>query len=138
MWQEFKAFIMRGNVIDLAVGVIIGLAFGKIVDSLVNDVIMPIIGLVLGRIDFANLFIVLHEGGTPGPYPTLDAAKRAGAAVLAYGTFINNVVYFVIIGFAVFLLVKGVNRVMRRAPAAPATPEDVVLLREIRDALQTR
>jgi len=145
MLQEFKAFMMRGNVMDLAVGVIIGAAFGKIVDSLVNDVLMPIIGLIVGKVDFANLFVVLHEGKTPGPYPSLDAARKAGAAVLAYGNFINTVVYFIIIGFVIFMLVRTVNRVVRKqeaAPAAPAAPpppsEEVVVLREIRDALRPR
>jgi len=140
MIQEFKMFLTRGNVMDLAVGVIIGAAFGKIVDSLVNDVIMPILGLILGKIDFANLYWVISEGKTPAPYPSLDTARKAGAAVLAYGNFINTVVYFIIIGFVIFLLVRSVNRLMPKKEAAPAgpppTPEDVLLLREIRDALK--
>jgi len=140
MVEEFKKFIMRGNVMDLAVGVIIGAAFGKIVDSLVNDIIMPVIGLILGKIDFANLFLVLSQGTPAGPYPSLDAAKKAGAAVFAYGTFINACVYFLIIGFVIFMLVRSVNRMTKREeekPAAPpAPPEDVVLLREIRDSLK--
>jgi large conductance mechanosensitive channel len=142
MLQEFKAFIMRGNVMDLAVGVIIGAAFGKIVDSMVNDVFMPILGLILGKIDFANLYVVLSEGKTAGPYASLDVARKSGAAVLAYGNFINTVVYFIIIGFIIFMLVRSLNRMMRKEKAAPAPPppppEDVVLLREIRDALKAR
>ena len=140
MLEEFKKFMLRGNVMDLAVGVIIGAAFGKIVDSLVNDIIMPVIGLVLGKIDFANLFLVLSQGTPAGPYASLDAAKKAGAAVFAYGNFINTCVFFVIIGFVIFWLIKVVNRVMHKEaekPAEPAAPpEDVVLLREIRDSLR--
>lgn len=140
MMEEFKKFIMRGNVMDLAVGVIIGAAFGKIVDSLVNDIIMPIIGLILGKIDFANLFVTLSQGTPAGPYASLDAAKKAGAAVLAYGSFINVCVYFLIIGYVIFMLVRTLNRLMHKEaekPAAPPPPpEDVVLLREIRDALK--
>jgi len=143
MLQDFKKFMMRGNVMDLAVGVIIGAAFGKIVDSLVNDVFMPILGIALKGVDFANLFYVISAGATPPPYASLDAAKKAGASVLAYGSFINAVVYFMIIGFAVFWLVKVMNEMVLKkaqAPAAPPPPpsEDVVLLREIRDALTSR
>ncbi len=143
MLPEFKSFMMRGNVMDLAVGVIIGAAFGKIVDSLVNDVIMPILGIALKGVDFANLFYVISAGSVPPPYASLDAAKKAGASVLAYGSFINAIVYFIIIGFVIFWLVKVMNRMVAKkaeAPAAapPAPPEDVVLLREIRDALTTR
>ncbi len=144
MLQEFKSFMMRGNVMDLAVGVIIGAAFGKIVDSLVNDVIMPILGIALKGVDFANLFYVISAGSVlPPPYASLDAAKKAGASVLAYGSFINAIVYFTIIGFVIFWLVKVMNRMVVKkteAPAAAPPPpaEDVVLLREIRDALTTR
>ena len=142
MLQEFKAFIMRGNVMDLAVGVIIGAAFGKIVDSLVNDIFMPVIGLILGKVDFANLYVVISDGKSPGPYPSLDAARKAGAHVLAYGNFINTVVYFIIIGFVIFMLIRSVNKLFHHKEAAPAEPppppEDVVLLREIRDTLRTR
>jgi len=106
MWKEFKAFVNQGNALDLAVGVVIGAAFGKIVNSLVNDLIMPLIGLLTGGVDFANRFIVLN--GTN--YPTLDAAKAAKAPVLAYGSFINSVVEFFIIAFAIFLLVRQVNK----------------------------
>jgi large conductance mechanosensitive channel len=140
MIEEFKKFIMRGNVMDLAVGVIIGAAFGKIVDSLVGDIIMPIVGRIIGSIDFANLFIVLAEGKTAGPYASLDAAKKAGANVLAYGNFLTIVVNFVLLAFVIFWMIKLVNRVMQQQeppPAeAPPTPEDVVLLREIRDSLK--
>jgi large conductance mechanosensitive channel len=114
MWKDFRAFIMRGNVIDLAIGVIIGIAFGAVVKSLVDDVIMPPIGLVTGGMDFSNKFIVLKDGA---------AAKAAGATTLNYGIFVNNVVSFLIIGFCAFLLVRAVNRLMRshEAPAAAKT-----------------
>ena len=118
MLNDFKTFVMRGNVVDLAVGVIIGAAFGAITKSLVDEVIMPPIGLALGGIDFSNMFVVLKEGAAPGPYPTLDAAKEAGAVTLNYGLFITSVVTFLIIAFAVYLLVKAVNRLHR--PEAPA------------------
>jgi large conductance mechanosensitive channel len=117
MFKEFKEFAMRGNVVDLAVGVIIGAAFGTIVTSLVNDIIMPPIGLALGGLDFKDLFITLRGG----PYPTLAAAKAAGAPVIAYGSFLNTVVNFLIVAFAIFLLIKQVNRF--RAPAAAATKD---------------
>jgi large conductance mechanosensitive channel len=119
MLKEFREFAMRGNVIDLAVGIIIGAAFGKIVTSLVTDIIMPPIGLILGRVDFSNLF--LNISGTH--YDSLDAAKKAGAATINYGLFLNTVLDFVIVAFAVFLLVKQINRFHRPAPAAPATKE---------------
>ena len=140
MLKEFKEFAMRGNVVDLAVGVIVGAAFGKIVDSLVRDVIMPPIGLALGRVDFANLFIVLRDGGQPGPYATVEAAAKAGAVTLNYGVFCNTVITFVIVAWAVFLLIRAINRMKREEPAAapPEPPEDVKLLREIRDALRSR
>jgi large conductance mechanosensitive channel len=143
MLKEFREFAMRGNVVDLAVGVIIGAAFGKIVDSLVRDVIMPPIGLALGRVDFSNLFLVLREGGQPGPYATVDVAAKAGAVTLNYGVFFNTMISFVIVAWAVFLLIKAMNRLKREEPAAapaapPEPPEDVKLLREIRDALKSR
>jgi len=140
MMKEFREFAMRGNVIDLAIGIIIGAAFGRIVDSLVKDVIMPPIGLVLGKVDFSNLFIVLKPGTTPGPYPTVEAAQQAGAVTVNYGVFINNIITFLIVAFAVFLLVRAINNLRRKQeakPAAPpAPPEEVVLLREIRDTLR--
>lgn len=133
---EFREFAVKGNVIDLAVGVIIGGAFGKIVDSVVNDLIMPIVGKVTGGLDFSNYYIAL-AGQQPG-LPLADA-KKAGA-VFAYGNFLTAVVYFVILAFIIFMMVKQINRLKREAPAAPAAPaappEDVVLLREIRDALR--
>jgi len=120
MWKAFKAFAMSGSVIDLAVGIIIGAAFGKIVSSLVNDIIMPPIGLLLGRVDFSNLFINLSGQS----YATLAEAKRAGAATLNYGLFLNTVIEFLIVGFAIFLVVRQVNALRRPAPAAaPATRE---------------
>jgi large conductance mechanosensitive channel len=137
--SEFREFAMKGNVVDLAVGVIIGGAFGKIVDSLVADVIMPVIGLVFGKLDFSNLFIVL---GTipPNVGNTLADLKKAGVPVLAYGNFITVAVNFVILAFVIFLMVKQINRLRNLTPAAPAEPppppEDVVLLREIRDSLR--
>ena len=140
MLKEFKEFAMRGNVVDMAVGIIIGAAFGRIVDSLVKDLIMPPIGLLLGKVDFSNLFVILKEGTTPGPYFTVDAAQKAGAVTFNYGMFINNVITFIIVAFAVFLLIRAINQLRRKEeaqPAAPpAPPEEVVLLREIRDALK--
>ena len=139
--SEFKEFAVKGNVIDLAVGVIIGAAFGKIVDSLVADIIMPLVGVVFGKLDFSNLYVVL---GTvpPGVANTLVDLKKAGVPVLAYGNFITIAVNFVILAFIIFMMVKQINRLKRTeepAPAAaPATPEDVVLLREIRDSLKQR
>ena len=138
MLEEFKKFAMRGNVVDMAVGVIIGAAFGKIVDSLVKDLIMPPIGLALGRVDFTNLFFVLKEGATTGPYATLDAAQKAGAVTFNYGVFVNTCLSFLIVAFAVFMLIRAINRLKaaEAPPAAAPTPEDVLLLREIRDALK--
>jgi large conductance mechanosensitive channel len=131
--SEFKEFALKGNVMDLAVGVIIGGAFGKIVDSLVGDVIMPIVGRIFGGLDFSNYFIAL-SGQTA---TTLAEAKKAGA-VLAYGSFLTVAINFVILAFIIFLMVKQMNRMKKEAPAAPPapTPEDVVLLREIRDSLK--
>lgn len=140
MLKEFKEFAMRGNVVDMAVGIIIGAAFGKIVESLVKDMIMPPIGLLLGKVDFANLFLVMRDGTTPGPYLSVDAAQKAGAVTFNYGVFINTCISFMIVAFAVFMLIRAINRLKKKeaeAPAAPAaTPEDVLLLREIRDALK--
>ena len=139
MLKEFKEFAMRGNVVDMAVGIIIGAAFGKIVETLVRDLIMPPIGMLLGKVDFANLFVVLREGANPGPYLSVDAAQKAGAVTFNYGVFINTCISFMIVAFAVFMLIRTINRMKKKeaeAPAAPAaTPEDVLLLREIRDAL---
>jgi large conductance mechanosensitive channel len=136
MLQEFKAFIARGNVIDLAVGIIIGAAFTAIVNSLVNDIIMPPIGVILGGIDFSNFFITLSKG----TYPTLAEAQKAGAATLNYGLFINAVIKFLIVAWAVFILVKQVNRFRAKEEAAPPPPPPAqeVLLTEIRDILKSR
>ena len=139
MMQEFREFAVKGNVIDLAVGVIIGGAFGKIVDSVVGDLIMPVVGAVFGKMDFSSLFVVL--GNVPaGTAMTLDALKKAGVPVLAYGNFITVAVNFAILAFIIFLMVKQINRMKKEAaPAAPApaaTAEDVLLLREIRDSLK--
>lgn len=134
--QEFKEFAVKGNAVDMAVGIIIGAAFGKIVSSLVNDVIMPPIGRLLGNIDFTGLFINLSSAS----YSTLAEAQKAGAPTLNYGNFIQTVIDFVIIAFAIFMMIKGLNALRKKEeekPAAPAPPsEDVVLLREIRDALK--
>jgi len=141
MMSEFKTFAMRGNVVDLAVGVIIGAAFGKIVDSIVNDLIMPLIGRIIGKLDFSNLFVVLSEP-PPGVPHTLDALKKAGVPVFAYGNFLTIVVNFVILAFIIFLMVRAFNKLQTEAkPAAaepPPEPADVVLLREIRDSLRAR
>lgn len=140
MLKEFKEFAMRGNVVDMAVGIIIGAAFGKIIESLVKDVIMPPIGLLLGKVDFANLFLIMREGSTAGPYLTVDAAQKAGAVTFNYGIFLNTCISFIIVAFAVFMLIRTINRLKRQEAETPATPaappEDVLLLREIRDALK--
>lgn len=134
--QEFKAFAMRGNVVDLAVGVVIGGAFGKIVDSLVKDVVMPMVGALTGGVDFKHLYLNLGSQ----TFETLEAAEKAGAPLIKYGAFINSMVDFVIIALAIFVAVKAINRMKQEEAAAPAspppTPEDVLLLREIRDSLK--
>ena len=139
--QEFKEFAIKGNVIDLAVGVIIGGAFGKIVESVVSDLILPIVGAVVGKLDFSNLFLVL--GAVPaGTATTLDALRKAGVPVFAYGSFITVAVNFAILAFIIFLMIKQINRMKKEAavpeavPVVVATPEDVILLREIRDSLK--
>jgi large conductance mechanosensitive channel len=140
MMQEFREFAVKGNVIDLAVGVIIGGAFGKIVDSVVSDLIMPVVGLAFGKLDFSSHFIALGSV-PPGTAMTLDAIKKAGVPVLAYGSFLTVAVNFLILAFIIFLMVKQINRMKREAPAEPAAApdapaEDIVLLREIRDSLK--
>jgi large conductance mechanosensitive channel len=136
MASEFKDFISKGNVMDLAVGVIIGAAFGKIVDSLVNDIIMPIVGKIFGGLDFSNMFVPL-AAVPEGNVGTYAALKAAGVPMLAYGNFVTVVLNFIILAFVIFQMVKMVNRMKKEAPAAPAaTPDDIVLLREIRDALK--
>ena len=140
MMQEFKEFAVKGNVMDLAVGVIIGAAFGKIVDSVVGDLIMPVVGAVFGKLDFSSLFVVL--GQVPaGTANALDAIRKAGVPVLAYGNFITVAVNFAILAFIIFVMVKQINRLKKEAPppapaAPPPTPEEVLLLREIRDNLK--
>ena len=136
--SEFREFAVKGSVVDLAVGVIIGAAFGKIVDSLVRDIIMPIVGRIFGGLDFSNWFVLLGSppSGYNGPM-TYEALTKAGVPLLAYGNFITVVINFLILAFIIFVMVRQINRLRRTEPAAPAaTPEDVVLLREIRDSLR--
>ncbi len=135
--KEFKSFAMRGNVIDLAVGVIIGASFGKIVSSLVDDIIMPPLGLLLGKVDFSNMFLILSSKQPDVDYASVSAAKAAGATTLNYGLFINSVVQFTIVSFAIFLVIKQINRFKEDAPKTPpAPPRNEVLLEEIRDILK--
>lgn len=122
MLKEFKEFAMRGNVMDMAIGIIIGAAFGPIVGSLVGDVIMPPIGLLMGNVDFSNLFFVLKDGAQAGPYASVAAAKAAGAVTINYGLFINTIINFIIVAFAVFMMVKAMNRMKREQPAPAAAP----------------
>ena len=123
MLKEFKEFALRGNVVDMAVGIIIGAAFGTIIASLVSEVLMPPIGLLLGNMDFSNLFLVLKEGKTAGPYATVAAAKAAGAVTLNYGLFVNTVVNFLIVAFAIFFLIRGMNSMKKKEAAQPTTKE---------------
>lgn len=122
MLKEFREFAMRGNVLDMAVGIIIGAAFGTIVNSLVQDVIMPPIGLLLGNVDFSNIFLVLKEGKVAGPYASVAAAKSAGAVTINFGVFVNTIISFIIVAFSVFLLIRGVNRLRREKEAPPPVP----------------
>jgi len=142
MFKEFKEFVMRGNVLDMAVGIIMGAAFGPIVSKLVSGILMPPLGLVLGNVDFTNIFLVLKEGATPGPYASLAAAQGAGAVVMAVGDWLNSIVTFLITAFAIFMVVKAANAARRKeeaAPAAPpAPPKSEVLLEEIRDLLKKK
>ncbi len=135
--SEFKQFALKGNVMDLAVGVIIGAAFGKIVDSVVNDLVMPFVGRVLGNVDFSNLFIALRDI-PPGVPQTLEAVKKAGVPVFAWGNFVTVALNFAILAFIIFVMVRQINRLKSEAPPPPppATPEDILLLREIRDSLR--
>lgn len=139
MMQEFKEFAIKGNVMDLAVGVIIGAAFGKIVDSVVSDLVMPVVGAVIGKLDFSSLFVVLGQAPA-GTVMTLDALKKVGVPVFAYGNFITVAVNFAILAFIIFVMVKQINRLKKNTPPPPAAPaaptEDVLLLREIRDSLK--
>jgi large conductance mechanosensitive channel len=137
MLQDFKEFVVKGNAFDLAVGVIIGAAFGAMAGSFVSDVMMPPLGLVTGGTDFSNLFLTLKEGATPGPYASLAAAKAAGAVTINLGLFLNTVVNLVLVGFVLFLMVRAITAARKPVAAPPAaTPEEVLLLREIRDALK--
>jgi len=139
MLKEFKEFAMRGNVMDMAIGIIIGAAFGAIVSSLVNDVLMPPIGLLLGGVDFSSLMLTLKDGTPPGPYATPAAAKAAKAVTMNIGVFINAVISFIFVALAVFMLVKAINRLRRQEPPPPAPPTNQeVLLAEIRDLLRGR
>ena len=142
MLKEFKEFAMKGNVVDMAVGIIIGAAFGTIVKSLVADVIMPPVGLFLGDVDFSNLFILLKEGDPAGPYAALSDAAAAGAVTINYGTFINTIISFLIVAFAVFLLIRSINNMRREKEAEPEAPpepsNEEKLLTEIRDLLKQR
>jgi len=140
--KEFKEFIMRGNVLDMAIGIVIGAAFGAVVKSFVSNILMPPIGLLLGGKDFSELFVVLKQGTQPGPYPTIEAAKEAGAVVWPWGLFINEVVTFLIVAFAIFLVIKAINSLKKQEEEEPAPPPEppaeVKLLEEIRDLLKTR
>jgi len=140
MLKEFKEFAMKGNVVDMAVGIIIGAAFGTIIKSLVSDVLMPPIGLMLGDVDFANLFVVLKEGATPGPYETVALAAEAGAVTMNWGVLINNIISFIIVAIAIFFVIKWINNMRKEEEAAPETPpepsNEEKLLTEIRDLLK--
>jgi large conductance mechanosensitive channel len=142
MLKEFKDFALKGNVVDLAVGIIIGAAFGAIVNSLVADVMMPLIGLATGGVDFSERYVLLKNGVPPAPYATIAAAKEAGAVTLNYGLLTNLIINFIIVAFALFVVVKAMNSARREAKAAPAAPappsREEVLLTEIRDLLQRR
>jgi large conductance mechanosensitive channel len=141
MFKEFKEFAVKGNVMDMAVGIIIGAAFGTLVSTFVDNVLMPPLGLLIGGVDFSSLFLVLKEGATPPPYGTIEAAKEAGAVVIGYGMLINALISFLIVAFVLFILVKNINRLKKEAEEAPASPEtpeppaDIRLLTEIRDLL---
>lgn len=124
MLKEFKEFAMRGNVVDMAVGIIIGAAFGAIVKSLVSDIIMPPIGMILGNVDFSNLFVVLKDGSAAGPYLSLTEAQKVGAVTINYGLFLNAVISFVIVAFAVFFLIRNINRLRKQEPAAEPNTKD--------------
>ncbi len=143
MIEEFKKFIMRGNVVDMAVGIVIGAAFGTIIKSLVADVIMPPVGMLLGGVDFSNIFMVLQEGDEPGPYSTLVLAQESGAITINWGMFLNTLVSFIIVAFAIFMLVKAVNKMNEKpepeeAVADPEPGAEEKLLIEIRDLLKNR
>lgn len=142
MLKEFKEFAMRGNVVDMGVGIVIGAAFGAVITSFVGDVLMPVLGMLTGGVDFSNLFLLMRDGTTPGPYPSLAAAKEAGAVVVGYGSLVNTVVNFAIVAFALFLLIKGVASTKRQEAATPPPPappsKEEILLAQIRDLLARR
>jgi large conductance mechanosensitive channel len=142
MLKEFKEFAVKGNMLDMAVGIIVGAAFGTVVQSLVKDVVMPPIGILLGGVDFTNLFVTLQEGAVPAPYATLAAAQEAGAVTINYGVFVNAIVSFLIVAFAVFLLVRSFNKLKKQEAEAPKPPPapsaEEALLGEIRDLLKAR
>ncbi len=140
MLKEFKEFAMKGSVLDMAIGIVIGGAFSPIVKSLVDDLLMPPIGMLMGGVDFANMFAVLKEGAeVVGPYETVAAAQEAGAVTINYGAFINTIITFLIVAFAIFMMVKTFNRWKQEEEEAPAAPAaDIVLLEEIRDSLKAR
>ena len=137
MLKEFKEFAMRGNVMDMAIGIIIGVAFGVIIKSLVADVIMPPIGLLLGNMDFSDMYLTLKEGTTAGPYASLAAAKEAGAVVMSWGVFVNTIINFLIVAFSIFVVVRVMNNLKKKEEEKPAAPpKQEVLLEEIRDLLK--
>ncbi len=142
MLKEFKEFAVKGNMLDMAVGIIVGAAFGTVVQSLVNDVVMPPIGMLLGGVDFSNLFVTVQEGTVAGPYATLAMAQEAGAVTINYGIFANSVISFLIVAFAVFMIVRSFNKMKREQEAAPAAPPapsaEETLLGEIRDLLKSQ
>lgn len=139
MLKEFKDFAVKGNVLDMAIGLVIGGAFAPIVKSLVDDILMPVIGLFMGGVDFGERFLILKDAAGSAPYATLEAAKEAGAVTMNWGVFVNTIVTFIIVAFAIFMMVKTFNRWKQEEEAAPsAPPQDVVLLEEIRDALKAR
>lgn len=142
MLKEFKEFAMRGNVVDIGVGIVIGAAFGAVVSSFVDDVLMPILGMLTGGVDFTNLFLLLREGKTAAPYASLAAAKEAGAVVVGYGALVNTIVNFAIVAFALFLLIKGISTTKRQQAATPPPPapptKEEILLAQIRDLLARR
>lgn len=142
MLKEFKEFAIKGNMLDMAVGIIIGAAFGTIIQSLVKDIIMPPIGMLLGGVDFTDMFLTLQAGSVPGPYATLAAAQEAGAVTINYGVFTNALVSFLIVAFSVFMVVRSFNKMKRKEEAAPAAPPapsaEETLLTEIRDLLKAQ
>jgi large conductance mechanosensitive channel len=142
MLKEFKEFAVKGNMLDMAVGIVIGAAFGTIVKSLVDNILMPPLGLLIGNVDFANLFVVLKAGDPTGPYATLEAAQQAGAVTIDWGLFVNAVISFLLVAFALFFVIRSFNRLKKQEEAAPAAPPEPSaeerLLTEIRDALRAR